>query len=104
MTTSDKSASGKSNSKAADASQFGQIKTKADLKAFLQNIRDKMTEEVAAPLFAASAMNHVLNLENVYDLLGKENKEIARDIWLRLKQSGLQLRNPSLLFTADEAV
>mgnify|MGYP001814373222 CR=1 FL=1 len=80
------------------------ITSKAELKSFLLSIRDKMTDETSPAIYSAIAMNHVLSLANIYDLLNKENKEIARDIWLRLKQAGLQLRNPPLLFTADEAV
>lgn len=78
------------------------ITTAADLKAFLQSVRDKMTEEVAAPIYAMSAMNRVLNMSNIYDLLDNDNKEIARDIWLRLKQAGMQLHTPPLLFSAEE--
>lgn len=76
--------------------------TKGDLKSFLMNIRDKMTEGVAAPVYAVSAINHILSTPGVDDLLNKENKEIARDIWLRIKQSGFQLRNPILLFSPEE--
>jgi hypothetical protein len=79
-----------------------EIKTKAHLKAFLNNIRDRITDNGAAPIYAMSAMNHVMTLPAIYDLLDNENKEIARDIWLRIKQSGLQVRMPSLLFSADE--
>lgn len=97
-----------SNSKAktdkvADTGEsFGKISTKADLKSFLNNVRDKMADGVSAPIYAMSAVNHVLNHPSIYQLLDNETKEIARDIWLRLKQSGLQVRNPALLFTAEE--
>ena len=37
-----------------------------------------------------------------YCLKAAENKEIARDVWLRLKQAGLQLRNPPILFGPEE--
>jgi hypothetical protein len=78
------------------------ITTKEELKTFLQSLRDKMREQVAASIFAVSAIHYVLNLQNIYTVLDNENKEIARDIWLRLKQSGMQLRNPPLLFRPDE--
>ncbi|RIL09523.1 MAG: hypothetical protein DCC75_06325 [Proteobacteria bacterium] len=80
------------------------IRSKAELKVFLQNVRDKMAERSAAPVFALSAMNHILNLPEIYSLMDNENKEIARDVWLRLRQGGLQLRNPPLLFAEDEEV
>jgi len=78
------------------------ISSKAELKNFLQVLRDRMAERAAAPIYAVSAMNHVLTLPKVYDLLDNENKEIARDIWLRIKQSGMQVKNPPMLF-GDEA-
>lgn len=91
-------------SRDSGASEFApqEIKTKAHLKAFLNNIRDRIADNGAAPIYAMSAMNHVMTLPVVYDLLDNENKEIARDIWLRIKQSGLQVRMPSLLFSQDE--
>ena len=85
-----------------DGETFGQILSKADLKSFLMNVRDRMGEAIAAPIYVLSAMNFVLNQPGIYEWLDNENKEIARDIWLRLKQSGLQLRNPPLLFGSDE--
>ena len=79
---------------------FGTINNSADLKAFLHTILDKMSEEIAAPIYAVTAMNYLMNMPEIYDLLEKDNeaKELARDIWLRLKASGLQLRKPPLLF------
>lgn len=81
----------------------GEISTSSDLKSFLHNVRDKMTEQVAAPVYALSAMNFIMNLPNIYKILDNECKELARDIWLRLRQSGLQIKNPPLLFGAEEA-
>jgi hypothetical protein len=78
------------------------ISNKEELRTFLLSIRDKMTEQVAAPIYAVSALNYVLNLPNVCALIDNETKEIARDIWLRIKQSGMQVRNPPFLFSADE--
>ncbi len=100
MTTKKKST--KASSKTADGSV--EISTAKDLKESLLTIRDRMTEGVAAPINALSAMNHILNIPEVSSLLNKENKEVARDIWLRIKQSGVQLKNPPLLFSADEEV
>ncbi|MCB0332212.1 MAG: hypothetical protein KDD55_01865 [Bdellovibrionales bacterium] len=98
MTTKKKAAKG--NSQATDAPTG--ISTAKDLKEYLFTIRDRMTEGVAAPINALSAMNYILNVPEITSLLNKENKELARDIWLRIKQSGVQLKNPPLLFSADE--
>ncbi|MDC0357635.1 hypothetical protein OAO01_02385 [Oligoflexia bacterium] len=94
----------KRNKKSDNSAEFGAVATKADLKGFLLNIRDRMTEEIAAPIYASSAMNHILTLPNIYDVLDEENKEIARDIWLRLKQAGIQIKTPPMLFGAEEEV
>ena len=80
------------------------ISNRAELKNFLIGIRDKMTEEQSSPIYSVVAMNHVMNTPELCDFMDDEIKEIARDIWLRIKQSGLQLRNPPMLFgTEDEA-
>jgi len=80
------------------------FESSADLKVFLESIRDKMTDGTAAPVYAASALNHVLNHPQIYDILDKANKELARDIWLRIKQAGLQMKNPPMLFSPEEDV
>jgi hypothetical protein len=85
-----------------DGERFGEISTKAELKTFLLNVRDKMAEGSAAAIYSLSAMNFALNLPDIHGMLDNENKELARDIWLRLKQAGVQLRNPPMLFTAEE--
>jgi hypothetical protein len=85
----------KKNTKIVEA---GELKSKEDLKGFLLTIRDRMQDDGLAAIHALSALNFVLNGPDVYRLMDNEGKEIARDIFLRIKQAGLQLRNPSLLF------
>ena len=74
------------------------LKSAEELRAFLRDILDKTADGTSAPIYSMTAINYVMNLPNVYDLLDQENKELARDIWLHLKQAGLQLREPTLLF------
>jgi hypothetical protein len=45
-----------------------------------------------------SAMQQVMSLDAIYDLLDKDNKEILQEIWVKLSQSGFHLRKPPLLF------
>lgn len=85
-----------------DALSVEKITNCSELKSFLLHIRDKMEDGEATPLYAVTAMNFALNTPDVYAHLNEENKEIARAIWLRLKQSGLQLRSPSLLFSEED--
>lgn len=76
----------------------GEITSNAELKTFLQSLLDRMEEGQVAPIFAFSAINHLLSKSELFSLFCPESKELARDIWLRIKQSGLQVRNPAFLF------
>ena len=87
-----------------DVALVSGVANKEELKAFLLNVRDKLSDKSSAPIYALTGMNYVLNLPNVYDILSDENKELARDIWLRLKQAGVQVKAPPMLFKGDEAV
>ncbi len=95
-----KTKSAKSSAPAVE--NVSDVSTTEELKSYLLHVRDKLHDDAAPAVFGISAMRHVLNLPQIYTLLDKENKEIARDIWLKLKQCGVQLRNPPLLFSADE--
>lgn len=82
--------------------QSGEMKSASDLKSFLLCVRDGMADDTVAPIYAVSAINNILSNSKIYKMLDKENKELARDIWLRIKQSGMQLKNPPMLFSPDE--
>ncbi|MBX7138673.1 MAG: hypothetical protein K1X83_11885 [Oligoflexia bacterium] len=79
------------------------ISSRTELKTFLTMVREKLFAGSAPPIYAVSALQFVFNHPNVYELLDKSNKEIAKEIWVKLKQSGVQVKNPPLLFTGDEA-
>lgn len=74
------------------------ILTTDDLKKFLTTVRDRLSDGSGAPVYALGAMSHVLTLNNIYQIMNEENREISRDIWLRLKQSGLHVKSPPMLF------
>ncbi len=78
------------------------IQTSEELRNFLLGVRDRLGDGSAATVYAVTAMNHVLSLPTIYDLLDKESKELARDVWLRIRQQGVQLKNPPLLFSEEE--
>jgi hypothetical protein len=86
------------------SASVNQISTRADLLAFISDVRDKLLKEEAAPIFAMTAMQQVMSLDAIYDLLDKETKEILQEIWVKLAQSGFHLRKPPLLFGDGEAV
>lgn len=95
-----KAVSIKGSAEAVDSSPV--ISSKAELKAFLNLVKERLDDETAAPIYVATAMNYALNTSDVYQFLDQENKEMARDIWLRVVQSGLHVRLPSMLFSAEE--
>jgi hypothetical protein len=78
------------------------VRDAADLHSFLLNLRDRMSDETVAPIFALSALNQILNQPDIYKLMKQDSKELARDIWLRLKQAGLHVNAPVLLFEPEE--
>lgn len=93
-----KNSKAKASTTTEEIEQIGKISSTVDLKNYLQAVLDKLKEDSAPAIYVASAMNYVFNLPNVYDFLDNQNRELARDIWLRVKQSGFQVKNPPLLF------
>ncbi len=85
-----------------DAKEMCQITSKAELKVFISGVRDKLLKEQAAPIFAMAAMQQVMSLDSIYDLMDGQNKEILQEIWVKLSQSGFHLRRPPLLFGEAE--
>ncbi len=90
-----------SNESEAQATGPKELTSKAELKTFLNEIKKRVFEESTPAIYAVGAMNHVMTLPTIYDLLDNDNRELMREIWTRLKVSGIQLRNPPLLFEAD---
>lgn len=86
-----------------ESKEISHIATKADLKEFITEVHEKVLKEQAAPIFAMTAMQQVMSLENIYDLLDSQSKEILQEIWVKLSQSGFHLRKPPLLFGESEA-
>ncbi len=78
------------------------FKDKSELKSYLQKIKDRLSDKTIAPVHALAGMKWVLGQPEIYELLDKDNKELARDVWLRIRQTGFHVKNPPLLFSADE--
>jgi len=93
----------KSKEAAESVKELSTISTKADLRAFITDVHDKLLKDQAAPIFAMAVMQQVMSLDNIYDLLDSQNKEILQEIWVKLSQSGLHLRRPPLLFGDADA-
>jgi hypothetical protein len=86
-----------------EGAELSQITTKAELKAFITDVRDRLLKEQAAPIFAMAAMQQVMSLDSIYELMDGPSKEILQEIWVKLSQSGFHLRKPPLLFGDAEA-
>lgn len=91
----------KSESKESTRPAPTEISSTADLKVFLISVRDRLEDDSAAPVHAVSAVTYALSLPGAGKLFDEESKEIARDLWLRIKRAGFQLRNPPLLFGVE---
>ena len=93
-----------SEEKAKEERQEFDLNTAEELHSFLTNVRDKLADDTAAPVYAMGVLNTILEHPSVYTLMTAENKELARDIWLRLKQAGFQVKNPPMLFDGEDDV
>ena len=91
------------NTIGGSSQEVAQITNKSELCAFISDVRDKLLKDEAAPIFAMSAMQQVMSLDSIYDLMDKDNKEILQEIWVKLSQSGFHLRKPPLLFGDSES-
>jgi hypothetical protein len=96
-----KTAKSKASGAVDGAADGAHITTPAELKTFLTAVLDKLKEDPTSSMYGVSAMRFALNLPEIYKLLDNENREIARDIWLRVKSSGYQVKNPPLLFPEE---
>lgn len=81
----------------AEKAKSGEL-TQDDLKKFLTLVRDKMTQGTCPPIFPLSTFNYILTMPNIYEIMNKENKELARDVWARVKKWGFQVADPPMLF------
>ena len=81
---------------------IAQIASPEELCIFISEVRDKLLKDEAAPIFAITAMQQVMSLDSIYELLDTHNKEILQEIWVKLSQSGFNLRKPPLLFTEGD--
>ena len=75
-----------------------EFKNADEMGTFLTDVRDKLVDGTAAPIYALTVLNDFLQHPKIYDFLTQQNKELARDIWLRVKQAGFQIKNPPMLF------
>jgi hypothetical protein len=88
-----------SSKKEVEFKELAVVTTKAELKEYLNLIKDKLASNQIAPVYALSAVNSVMSDKTAHDLFDNANIELAKEIWLKLKKSGFQLDNPPMLFS-----
>jgi hypothetical protein len=76
--------------------------TKKEIASFLTNISEKISEGDAGNFHAMLALNNLFRLPNASDLFDKKLKEQAKELWMKLKVTGLHLADPPLLFGPPE--
>ena len=74
------------------------ISSKNELKTYLAEIKEKLAAKKAAPVYVASSMQYIFTLPNIDEVMDKANLETCRGIWMKLKEAGMQLHNPPILF------
>lgn len=79
------------------------ITTKKDLKDFLTLIVEKLEDESCPLIYAMGALNYVLSLSNIYEIMSDDSRELAKQVWQRLHRAGLHATKPGLIFTEQES-
>lgn len=79
------------------------ITTTAELHDFSAAVLEKLLKGEAPPIYAMAAMQHIMSLDSIHGLMDTPTKEILQEIWVKVSQSGLQLKKPPLLFGDAEA-
>jgi hypothetical protein len=76
--------------------------TKKDIKDYISDIEKKIVNSDGAYLHSIVALNEILRVPEIQDLLDDELKGHMRDLWVKLKSSGVQLTDPPILFGLPE--
>ncbi len=72
--------------------------TRADIAQFLSEIARSVVSTNTTYMHSMLALNQILRLPYAPEILDQDLKDQMRDLWLKVKSSGLQLVDPPLLF------
>ena len=72
--------------------------TKAEIVDFIAEINKQIVSTTKSTMHSLLAINHILRAPNARQVVDADLKQQLKDIWLKLKSSGLQLQDPPLLF------
>lgn len=72
--------------------------TKEQVVAFIKEIELKLIGNAGANLHSVVGLNRILRASNINQILDNELKERVKDIWIKLKSTGVQLIDPPIVF------
>ena len=72
--------------------------TREEIKVFLADIAQRVLRSDAPLTHSLVAIDRLLRLPNAAELFDEDIKRQLRDLWIKLKSTGLQLSDPPMLF------
>lgn len=72
---------------------------KLELKDFISEIEKALLSKEQSTLYCMLALNNVLRQPDLEDIIDAETKAVLKDLWLKIKGSGLNLSDPPILFS-----
>jgi len=75
--------------------------SRAEVDSFLDEITQRITESDDYFMHSMLAINQILRQPKARDWLDDDLKTRIRDLWLKIKSTGLELKDPPILFDRD---
>lgn len=85
----------------ANVANKSQSMTKKEVKAYLAELTEKLSEEELPHLHTLVALDRVFRLPNAREIFDEELTGQAKQLWNQLKSSGIDLADPPLLFGTE---
>ena len=86
----------------SEAKETTKAYTKRDVTGFLADISEQIVDSQGNYLHSFIALNEILNQPNAEKVFDEELKSKAKELWIKLKASGLEVNDPPLLFGVPE--
>jgi hypothetical protein len=78
------------------------IYTRSEVREILDAIAHKIIESNTVYMHSMLLINKLLRLPNAREIFDADLKQLARDLWIKMKSTGLQLNDPPLLFAESD--
>ena len=79
-----------------------QLCSKEEIQAYLTELEKRVIESEGSYLHSILALDKLLRLPNAEEVIDEQMKSQMRDLWIKLKSSGIKLADPPLLFGLPE--